>query len=80
MPEPVAQEVWMDIRERLVRIETLLATNQGDVTRLQDEVNALRSGYENLRNEVTRSATKLATGIAIGGFLLSVAVKYFWGT
>ena len=68
----------MDIRERLVRIETLLATNQSDVTRLENEVAALRTGYENLRQEVTRSATKMATGVAIGGFLLSVAVKFLF--
>ena len=70
-PEGQFTEFYLDVRERLVRIETLLASHQTDVTSLQKETVELRRDLELVRREVTATTTKIAVTIAGGGAVLS---------
>jgi hypothetical protein len=71
-------QLLMDMRERLVKIETMLTGNQENVSRLEKRMDSLEAGQLSLRQEATRSSTMWAMAITFGGFLLTMAIKLFW--
>lgn len=74
MPDPAKEEFtqfYLDVRERLVKIETLLTGHHNDVMSLQKETQSIRRDLESVRREVTATSTKIAVTIAVCGAVLS---------